>query len=126
MWTYAERTTGRYVKVAYHDPQRGWIPTKPGLPVPEGVVHAAPAGSWVVLGDHVQVIYSDHNFGLKYRELNDDEVVDVALRSIAVVSAECYADPAGAFWEKPTANADAQTLALSAIASVLWRRQMGR
>lgn len=80
----------------------------------------------MVLGDRVQVIHSNHNFGLKYRELNDDEVVDVALRSIAVVSAECYADPAGAFWEKPTANADAQTLALSAIASVLWRQQMGR
>lgn len=119
MWTYAERTSGRYVKVAYHDPQRGWIPTKPD--------HAAPPGAWLVIdGDVVQVINSDHNFEVEYRELNDDEVVDVALREIAVVSAECYVDPASEFWEKPTANADAQTLALSAIASVLWRRQMGR
>ena len=126
MWTYVERASGRYVKVAYHDPQRGWTPTKPGAPVPEGVVQTAPAGSWVVLGDRVEVVHSDHRFEMKYRKPDDDEAVDIALRAIAVVAADCYNAPDCEFWEKPTANADAQTLALSAIASVLWRRQMGR
>jgi hypothetical protein len=120
MWTYVERKTGRYVKTAYHCPQRGWIPVKPDLE------DDLPHGEWLIVRDDGSfAAIADHNFEAEYRELNDDEVVDVALRAIAVVSAECYVDPAGEFWE-PTANADAQTLALSAIASVLWRRQMGR
>ena len=77
MWTYVERASGRYVKVAYHDPQRGWTPTKPGAPVPEGVVQTAPAGSWVVLGDRVEVVHSDHRFEMKYRKPDDEDLMAI-------------------------------------------------